>query len=343
MIFVTGGTGLIGSHLLYEMCSRGEKVRALKRPSGNTSALLKVFSYYTTDPESLFSTIDWVDGDLSDCAGLEMLLKDVDEVYHCAAIVSFRSSERGKMIANNVEITANMVNAAINARVKRFCHVSSVAALGKVRDGSVITEEIAWMPSKKNSGYAESKFHSEMEVWRGIEEGLKAVIVNPSIVIGPGDWNRSSPRLFTTVWNGLKFYTKGSTGFIGVKDVIRAMLTLMEPQNFAVHKNQRFLLSSHTLGYRDFFGRVARALGKPEPSIYASGFMQGVAWRGALLASFFTGKEPFITKEAVSGSNREIRFDGSKITRETGFQYGNIDDAIKETAKCFIADHRGLN
>lgn len=339
MIFLTGGTGLIGSHLLYELCSRGKKVRALKRPSSNTGQVLKIFAYYSGEPDILFSNIEWVDGDLSDNSGLEILLKDVEEIYHCAAIVSFRSSDRVKMISNNVETTANLVNAALNAKVKRFCHVSSTSALGKVKAGMPVTEEIAWIPSKKNSGYSESKFLSEMEVWRGIEEGLRAVIVNPSVVIGPGDWRRSSPRLFTTVWKGMKFYTKGTNGFVGIKDVVGAIFTLMEPQNFSQHKNQRFLLSSHNLEFRDFFSKVADALGKPRPTIYTSDFLLEIAWRAALLISFLTGKEPAITREAVAGANRELLFNGSKITRETGFQYSSLDDAIAETSRCFLKDH----
>ncbi len=339
MIFLTGGTGLIGSHLLYELCSRGEKVRALKRPSSNIAQVFKIFSYYSAEPDKLFSNIEWIDGDLFDSPGLELFLKDVEEIYHCAAIVSFRSSERVKMISNNVEITANLVNAALNAKVKRFCHVSSNSALGKSKIGIPVTEDIAWVPSKKNSGYSESKFLSEMEIWRGIEEGLKAVIVNPSIVIGPGDWKRSSPRLFSSVWKGIKFYTNGTTGFIGIKDVVGAIMTLMEPHNFSQHKNQRFLLSSHNLKFRDFFTKAAHALDKPEPTIPASDFLLEIACRAAQFVSFLTGKEPAITREAVAGANKEFIFDGSKITRETGFQYSNIDESIIETARCFLKDH----
>ena len=339
MVFLTGGTGLIGSHLLYELCCRGKKVRALKRRSSNTGQVLKVFGYYSDQAENLFSNIDWVDGDLFDVEKLEILLNEAEEVYHCAAMMSFRSSDRASMISNNVETTANLVNAALNAKVKRFCHVSSNSALGKSKTGIPVTEEIAWVPSKKNSGYSESKFLSEMEVWRGIEEGLKAVIVNPSIVIGPGDWNRSSPRLFSKVWKGMKFYTEGTTGFIGIKDVVSAIMTLMEPQNFSQHKNQRFLLSSHNLKFRDFFSLTARALGKPEPVIPASDFMLEIAWRAASLVSLLTGKEPAVTKEAVAGANRTFLFDGSKITRETGFQYNPIEESITETARCFLKDH----
>lgn len=343
MVFVTGGTGLIGSHLLFELCRRGEKVKALKRRSSNLNQVLKTFSYYTDAPEKLFSKIEWIEGELLDYYSIENLLKGVDAVYHSAGMVSFRSSERNKMISNNVTGTANLVNAALAARVKRFCHVSSVSALGKVKNGTPVNEETVWVPSKKNSGYSESKFFSELEVWRGIEEGLQAVIVNPSIVIGPGDWQRSSPRLFTTVWKGIRFYTTGTTGFIGVNDVVASILTLMDPQNFARCRNQRFLLSGENIRYRDFFNQVAAEFNKRYPVYFASNFMLEIAWRGALLASFLTGREPAITKDAVLGANKEYLFDGSKITKETGFRYSSLKDAITQTAQCFLKDIQPRN
>ena len=227
MIFVTGGTGLVGAHLLYELTLAGHNVKALKRKTSNLQQVVKTFSYYTQNPDELFARIEWVDGDILDYFAIENLLKGVTEIYHCAAIVSFDPKERKKMISNNVEGTANLVNAAIENGVKKFCHVSSVAALGLVENGAMITEETNWVPSKKVSGYSESKFFSEAEIWRGMEEGLDAVIVNPSIILGPANWDTGSAKMFKTVWDGMKFFTRGITGFIDVKDVVRAMILLM--------------------------------------------------------------------------------------------------------------------
>jgi dihydroflavonol-4-reductase len=215
MIFVTGGTGLVGSHLLLALLERGEKVRALKRANSNIGQVLKTFGWYTSDAQKLYSLIEWVDGDILDIYSLEPLLEGVETIYHCAAIVSFDPNERKEMIANNVEGTSNLVDAAIQKGVKRICHVSSISALGKTGNGEPVTEETNWIPSRKNTGYSQSKFFSEAEIWRGIEEGLDAVIVNPSIIVGPGKWGSGSPALFRVVNKGMKFYTRGSTGFCG--------------------------------------------------------------------------------------------------------------------------------
>lgn len=335
MIFVTGGTGLVGSHLLLALLQRGEKVRALKRPKSNIGQVLRTFGWYTSDAEKLYNRIDWVDGDILDIYSLEPLLEGVDTIYHCAAIVSFDPRERKNMIANNVQGTANLVNAAIHKRVKRICHVSSVSALGKTGHGDPVTEETNWIPSRKNTGYSQSKFFSEAEIWRGVEEGLDAVIVNPSIIIGPGNWQSGSPSFFRVIDKGMKFYTRGTTGYVGIHDVVGAMLLLMEKDIFDQAKNQRFLLNTENLSYRDFFSKVAYALKKPAPSFLATRFLLELAWRMAAFAALFTRKPAQITRETISSANAVIRFDGSKITTLFGFKYRSIEESINQTAKIY--------
>ncbi len=332
MIFVTGGTGLIGSHLLFELAKTGRRIKALKRETSNIQQVLKTFSYCDEQAESLFEKIEWVNGDILDYFGLEKLLKEVDEVYHCAAIVSFDPKQRKKMIANNVEGTENLVNAALENKVKKLCHVSSVAALGRLQNGHLVSEETNWVPSKRVSGYSESKFFSETEVWRGIEEGLDAVIVNPSIVLGPGNWDAGSSKFFKTIWDGMKFYTKGVTGFVDVKDVAKAMVLLMEESNFEKCKNQRFLLNAENRSYQKFFYEIADELGKARPKYFASNLMLGLAWRAAALFGKISGKYGSITREAVSGSNRINNFDGSKITQYIDFSYQPVSESIRQTA-----------
>lgn len=339
MIFVTGGTGLVGAHLLYELTLAGHNVKALKRETSNLQQVLKTFSYYSQNPEELFARIEWVNGDILDYFGMENMLKGVTEVYHCAAIVSFDPKERKKMIANNVEGTANLVNAAIENGVRKFCHVSSVAALGQLENGASITEETHWIPSKKVSGYSESKFFSEAEIWRGIEEGLEAVIVNPSIILGPANWETGSAKMFKSVWDGMKFYTNGITGFVDVKDVVQVMILLMPDQNFALAKNNRFLVSSENCLYRDVFSQIADALGKQRPKYYASNVLLGLVWRATKIAGFFTGKSPLITRETAANAGRIRNFDGSKITRMFGFQYNTISESIQKTAIFFKQEH----
>ena len=335
MIFVTGGTGLVGSHLLLELCKSGRQVKALKRESSRLDQVLTIFSYYTDNAKQLFDSIEWVDGDILDYFSLEKLLHGVSEIYHCAAIVSFDKKDRNRMISNNVEGTSNLVNAAIENGVKKICHVSSIAALGRLQGGRLVTEETNWIPTKKNSAYSDSKFFSEAEIWRGIEEGLDAVIVNPSIIIGPGNWDSSSPRIFKTVYEGLKFYTRGVTGYVDVNDVVKAMVSLMDEGNFEKCKNQRYLLNAENLSYEDVFKQIADAISKPAPSVYANSFMIGAAWRLSAFGSLFSRKAPAITKEVAASSSEVNRFDGSKITSVLNFRYTPISESIINTARHF--------
>ena len=323
---------MVGAHLLYELISTGNKVKALKRETSNLRQVLKTFSYYSENSKELFNQIEWVEGDILDYFALEKLLDGVSEIYHCAAIVSFNPDERQKMIANNVDGTSNLVNAAIENGVKRICHVSSIAALGRLDDNQFVTEDTKWVPTKKISGYSESKFFSETEIWRGIEEGLDAVIVNPSIIFGPANWETSSAKMFKTIWDGMKFYTNGITGFVDVKDVVKAMILLMDETNFEAAKNQRFLLNSENISYKNVFCIIADALDKPRPKIYASDFLLKIVWRSAKIASWITRKSPAITRDVVASSNVVNNFDGSKIVRLFNFEYLPISKSIQQTA-----------
>jgi nucleoside-diphosphate-sugar epimerase len=333
MIFVTGGTGLVGAHLLFELTSEGKKIKALKRKTSNLQQVLKTFSYYSETPQKLFDLIEWIDGDILDYFSLEKILEGVTEIFHCAAVVSFNPKERQKMITNNVEGTSNLVNAAIENGVKKICHVSSIAALGRLDNGQFITEETNWVPSKKISGYSESKFFSEVEVWRGIEEGLDAVIVNPSVIFGPANWETGSAKMFKTVWDGMKFYTKGINGFVDVKDVVRAMILLIDETNFESAKNQRYLLNAENLSYQNVFYQIADAVEKPRPKIYASDFMMDFAWKALKIASLFNGKPPLISRETAASSKAVNNYDGRKIVKRFNFNYLPISESIKQTAE----------
>jgi len=259
MILVTGGTGLVGSHLLLTLVRRGLHVKALKRKNSDIEVVRKFFLWNSSPEDDLFRRIEWIEGDILDYYSLEAILKNADIIYHCAAVVSFDRRQRSGIIHNNVEGTANLINAALTCGVKRFCHVSSIAALGKNRDGSAVTEDTGWIPSIKNSGYSESKFYSEAEVWRGIEEGLDAVIVNPSVIIGPGNWNTGGCRFFPMIYKGLRFYASGESGYVDVRDVAEAIVMLTNKENFNKAKNQRYLLSAENMGYIEFLHMIANA------------------------------------------------------------------------------------
>lgn len=338
MIFVTGGTGLIGSHLLYKLLSEGKEVRALKRAASNLSNVRKVFSYYTDEPEALLNKIEWVEGDMLHYFRMERLLKGVTEVYHCAAVISFQAGDRNRMIRNNVEGTANIVNASLENSIQKFCHVSSVSALSHNQDELPTDENSNWVPSKRITAYSESKFFSETEIWRGIEEGLNAVIVNPSVVLGPGNWEAGSSRFFKTIWNGLKFYPKGGTGFVDVNDVVNAMTLLMNDNHFEKCKNQRYLLNSENWSYQKLFYQIADSLQKPRPTVFVPGILMSAGWRFASVYNMLSKKPLPVTRETASSANTTTQYDGNKITRTLNFKYLPINESIKQTASLLLQD-----
>lgn len=286
----------------------------------------------------LFDKIEWVDGDMLNYFRMEKLLKGVKAVYHCAAIISFEAGDKNRMIRNNVEGTANMVNASLENGVEKFCHVSSVSALGHNQEDLPTDESSNWIPSKRVTAYSESKFFSETEIWRGIEEGLKAVIVNPSIVLGPGNWEVGSSRFFKTIWNGLRFYPKGGTGFVDVNDVVKAMTLLMGDAHFEDCKNQRYLLNAENWSYQKLFNQIADSLHKPRPSVFVPGLVLTAAWRFASVYNKISNNPLPITRETASSANTFTYYDGSKIKRILDFNYLPVSESVKKTASFLLQD-----
>jgi len=336
MVFVTGGTGMVGAHLLYDLVSKGAEVRALKRPGSSILRTEKIFSYYTSEYKSLLQNIEWVDGDLLDKDSLCELLAGVDQIYHCAAIVSFDQRDRETMIHNNVEGTANLVDLAVSLYIPRFCHVSSISAIGSPPEGIEANEDHPWRNNMDHSAYSDSKYLSEMEVWRAIFLGLNAVIVNPSVIIGPGDWKSGSSILFSTVWKGLKFYTKGGTGFVDVRDVTKVMQLLMADDVWETAKNQRYILNAENRTFRDFFNQIAGCLQVKPPKYFADNLLLSLAFRLSSIKSYLTGTQPSITRETARSANRLSCFDGSKIVRTIGFEYTPVEDSIRNNAQIFL-------
>ncbi|MEO8086451.1 MAG: NAD-dependent epimerase/dehydratase family protein [Bacteroidota bacterium] len=330
MILVTGGTGIVGARLLFDLTSSGKKVRALKRASSKDDILDMAFA----ENLSLKNQIEWIQGTVTDVYDVMEAMKGVDEVYHCAAKVSFHGSEQKEIMKVNVEGTANMVNVALELGVKKFCHVSSIAALGRVEENKMMDENVFWKPSKYNSVYAISKYSSEREVWRAMEEGLKAVIVSPSIIIGPGNWKTGSSAMFRQVWKGMKYYSLGVNGFVDVRDVTASMTGLMEKNIFG----ERFIVSSENCSYRDIFNYIADSFQKPRPSIKVNGTLSELGWRAEKLRSFFLNKQPFITKETARNSQRKWYYSSEKIKKELGIQFIPISKSIADCAKIFVRD-----
>ncbi len=336
MILVTGGTGLVGTHLIYELLKKGEKVRAIRRKTSKIEKLEKVISYYHQNPNDLLKNLEWVYGDILDIYSLEEAMKDVDKIYHAAAIISFNPSDHQKMIENNTKGTANLVNAALNKKIIKLCHVSSIAAVGRDNTKEMVTEADQWTYTKRQSAYAVSKYESEREVWRGIAEGLDAVIVNPSIIFGSGHWGEGSSVIFSAIWKGLKFYTKGITGYVDVQDVVICMMKLMD----GAFDNERYILNAENVSYQKLFHFISQELHIPEPKIYVTKFMSELGWRLAKIQSVITGKQPYITRETARTANKKYYFSNKKICTALDFTFTPIEQTIKNTAVHFLADHK---
>jgi len=336
MILVTGGTGLLGSHLLLELAQSGRKVRALKRKSGDTELVKTVFSYYVEDADMLLKNIEWFDGDLLDFGSMGDALEGIDEIFHAGAVVSFYPSDQKAMLKVNVDGTANLVNLALEKQIKKFCYVSSVATLGRADNDGLTDEETYWRVSGKNSCYAISKYGAEREVWRGIEEGLNAVIVNPSVILGPGFWNDNS-GMFRLVWEGLKYYTTGVNGYVDVRDVSGAMIQLMDKNFFG----QRFIVSADNVSYQQIFSLMAKYFNKPAPSVNVPPFLTHIAWRVEALRSFIMQTKPEVTKEMATTTSQKYYYSSEKIRKSIGFKFRPVEESIKDICGMFIKDIEG--
>lgn len=333
MILVTGGTGLVGSHLLYELCKSGKRVRAIKREGSNIKNVNKVFSYYNSNPDELLNNIEWVNADLLDVYTLEEALKDIEYVYHCAAMVSFNPKDEEQLMKINAEGTANLVNAALANNIKKLCHVSSIATIGNTPDNTPSNEETFWKSSPDNSKYSVSKYAAEREVWRASAEGLDVMIINPSLIIGPGNWQQSSSNMFNRAYKGIKFYTNGATGFVDVRDVATLALQLM----YSNSKNERYILNSENKTYRYFFDLIHQQFGNPLPNINAGALLSSFAWRAEKVRCSLTGDNPLITKETAKSAHKQNSYSNKKVLDLfPDFRFITVEQSVKDTCALFL-------
>lgn len=326
---------MVGSHLLFDLIKKGERVRALRRKNSNIDEVRKIFSYYTDQADELFSKIEWKEGDLLDIFSLSEAMEGVTKVYHCAAIVSLNPKDGEKMIFNNVTGTANTVNAAIEKKIQKFCHVSSVAALG-IESEKEISEETHWNDKTNFSAYAISKYLSENEVWRASQEGLPVVIVNPAVVIGPGNWKRSSGDIFNLANKGMSWYTSGSIAYVDVRDVSKAMIMLTESEI----RNERFIVSSENLPYKKIIELVCASLGKPLPNKKAGNLILEFVWRLDAILSKLRGCRNLLTKEIAKYATMNLSYSNKKIKDSIRIDFIPISKSVLETANHFLADKK---
>lgn len=325
MIFVTGATGLVGARIAFDLLQEGERLRLLRRASSDIDLFIRILKFYNQNQpvDDLLAAIEWIEGDVLDRSSLDYGLQDCSHCIHAAAMVSFHPRDREQMYEVNGEGTSNVVNACLKANV-RLGHVSSVAAIGRTSAKQRLNETADWVDSEYNTAYAKSKYRAEMEVWRGIEEGLDAVIVNPVIVLGAGSAAMSSGTLFGTVQRGVKYFTNGTASLVDVRDVSQLMIRLTKSDISA----ERFVLSAGRLRYRSMLEMIAEVLGKEGPSKKASKWMLSLAWRAAWLKDVLTRSKSPISRETARSATSDYRYDSQKIKTLYDYEFIQIKDAI---------------
>ena len=323
-ILITGATGFIGSYLVRHLLQKGyANLRCTRQPSSSLILL-----------QDAAEKVEWVNADLLDISSLESAMAGVQQVYHCAAVVSFHEKDNRNMLKINVEGTANIVNLALDFGIEKLIHVSSIAAIGRKPNDPNIDEKTTWQDADWNSPYGISKHRAEMEVWRGIAEGLNAAIVNPANVLGSGFWKdrTSTGQIFHEIWKGLRFHPLGTSGFVDVRDVVRFMALLMESKI----SGERYILSAGSLPFKQFFDEIATSVDVKPPTVPVTPLVREIAWRVAWLASKFTDKSPFITKQTARSSARNFIYDNQKSLAAFPFQYTPIKQTVRETGAQFL-------
>ncbi len=329
MILVTGGTGLVGSYLLYHLTQKNDAIRAIYRTEESLEKVKNVFSYYTDAVDKYFSKIEWIKADITDVPSMIPLFQSVSEVYHCAALISFDPNDYRDMRRVNIYGTAILVNLAIDAGVKKLCYVSSIAAVGDDPKKPIADEENEWSGNEKNHGYAITKYGGEMEVWRASQEGIDVIIVNPGVILGGGFWNSGSGKLFSQVYRGFKYYTKGSTGFVGVEDVVRPMIQLMDSEV----KNERFILISENKTFQEVLSSIADGFGKKRPSKLIKPWATEIFWRLDWLISKLTSRRPRMSKHSAKSLHNQSLYTSQKLQKALDYQFEKVEEVIKKVCQ----------
>ena len=332
MILVTGGTGLVGAHLLFALCQKESKIRATYRSEGKIRRVEHLFSYYTDTPSLFLERIEWVQADVNDIPALEKAFVSITKVYHIAALVSFDSKDDKKLLKTNVEGTTNIVNLCLGYMVKKLCFASSIAALGPSVGQKPITEENEGVDG--STTYAISKYLAEMEVWRASQEGLAVVIVNPGIIVAPGFWKSSSGSFFYQAYKAPRYHLPHGTGFVGINDVVNAMTHLME----ADVKNERYILVNQNWTYRQFAELLAKGLKKPIPKKEIKPWMLEALWRLDWLRANLFGKRRLLTKMLAQQLKFRDNYDNTKIKGSLGFEFEDLEGSTQKYCAIFLSE-----
>jgi nucleoside-diphosphate-sugar epimerase len=334
MILVTGGTGMLGAHLLYKLVENQEKVRAIYRTEDAIKKTKNVFDYDVENGEELFSKIEWCKADITDVPSLEKAFADVTNVYHVAAKVSFDESDAKQMRKVNIYGTANVVNFCVAFGVKKLCFVSSIAAIAKSVEKDFIDEDDEFNVETNNYSYAITKYGAEMEVWRGAQEGLDVVVVNPGVILGPGFWKENSGTLFSMIYKKSPFYTEGVTAFIGGNDVVKTMMAAMK----SAVVNERFILSSENKSFKDVLFAIADNLNVGRPKIKVTSLIAAIGWRLSWLKSKLTGGANSFPKHTAKSANNKSYYTSEKVKTTFQIEFEKMDEVIAQISKQYLID-----
>lgn len=337
-ILLTGGTGFLGAHILFDLVTKGYEVYALRRNTSSCQSTRKIFEHRSPNSEDLFKKIIWVDGDVLDYESMYRSLEGMDAIVHAAAIVSFNPMKRKSMIRENHDAAANVVEACLARGIKLLCHISSVAALGYPKPGEAVDETCVLSSFDGKNAYGIAKYRAEMEVRRGREMGLPVVLLNPVIILGPGNWNSGSPKFFSYIARKSPFYTRGGEGFVDVRDVSAMVLESLENSRCI---GESFVLCAENSSYKDLFKKMAHALHVRAPFIRPPMFLLGILAFVMERISIRKGLEPSISRDSIGSAKKLSQYDGSKMERLTDLRYRSLDETIQYTATCYLKDNPG--
>ncbi|MFN4762324.1 NAD-dependent epimerase/dehydratase family protein [Gillisia sp. Q332] len=333
MILVTGGTGLVGSHLLLDLLKAGNNVRAIYRKSSNLLVVKKVFSYYLSSEETdlYFNRIDWQEADLNDICALTKAFIGITSVYHSAAMISFDPSDEKALRKINIEGTANIVNLCISGGIKKLCFISSIATMDLTPGENEISENFTWYQEQNHSDYAISKHGAEIEVWRGSQEGVPVIILNPGIIIGPGFWDSGSGQIFKRIDAGLNYHFPKTTGFVGVRDVVCAAICTMDSST----KNEQYIVVAQNLEFKKVLEMIAESIDKPAPKKPLKPWMVFIGWIYQFITAMLFGKKRQIAKKDMKALFAHTFYSNQKIVKEFNFKFTPVQEVIHQTGKIF--------
>lgn len=328
---VTGATGLLGSHLLMALLREGYRVKAVYRSALKIEVVRTLFACGNSGSDSLFDRVEWVQSDLTRFESLPALCEGVDRLFHVAGMVSFLQGQREALFLHNAEVTSALATAAQQSGVRQFVYVSSVATID-APTGATTVESMRWDPSRSHSDYAESKHAAEEAVWKAAANGLKVLVVNPSVVLGPGFWDSGSGSFFPTVYKGLPAYPPGGTGVVDVRDVAEAMIALCRADCFG----RRFILSGANVLYKELFHTIALSLGVSPPAFALRPWMANWGIAAANGYTWLTGRSLKISSDMIRSSFRISKYDGSAVTEAVSLRYTPLRDTLSHIAACYL-------